>query len=89
MTDYVKVPYAELYQRATRIRQEADTIRAEIKTMRESIESVEWIGKRADRFFRLWHETLPEMESWVSILDSFAAELEEQARRIQAVDEAF
>lgn len=89
MTDYVKIPYAELYQRASRIRQEADTIRAEIKQMRASIESIEWIGKRADRFFMLWHETLPEMESWVNTLETFAAELEDQARRIQAADEAF
>ena len=89
MTDYVKVPYAELMQRAARIRQEAETVRQEIKTLRETIESIEWMGKRADRFFQLWNETLPEMENWVIILDTFAAELEEQARRMQAADEAF
>lgn len=89
MVDYVKVPYAELLQRAARIRQEADTIRAEMKTLRETIESIEWMGKRADRFFQLWHETLPEMEQWVMILETFAAELEDQARRMQAADEAF
>jgi WXG100 family type VII secretion target len=89
MSDYVRIPYAELFQRASRIRQEAETIRLEIKVMRESIESIEWIGKRADRFFALWHETLPEMESWVLTLDQFADELEDQARRIQAADEAF
>lgn len=89
MPDYIKVPYAELFQRASRIRQEAETIRAEIKIMRESIENIEWIGKRADRFFALWHETLPEMENWVLTLEHFAAELEDQARRIQAADESF
>lgn len=89
MADYVKVPYAELLQRAARIRQEADTIRAEMKTLRETIESIEWMGKRADRFFQLWNETLPEMEQWVMILETFASELEDQARRMQAADEAF
>lgn len=89
MSDYIRIPYAELFQRASRIRHEAETIRLEIKVMRESIESIEWIGKRADRFFALWHETLPEMESWVLTLDQFADELEDQARRIQAADEAF
>ncbi len=89
MADYVKVPYAELLQRAARIRQEADAIRAEMKTLRETIESVEWMGKRADRFFTLWNETLPEMENWIAILETFAAELEDQARRMQAADEAF
>lgn len=89
MADYVKVPYAELIQRAARIRQEAETVRIEIKTLRDTIDGIEWIGKRADRFFTLWHETLPEMENWVTILDTFAAELEDQARRMQAADEAF
>jgi WXG100 family type VII secretion target len=89
MTDYIKVPYVELLQRAARIRQEAETIRAEMKTLRESIESIEWMGKRADRFFQLWHETLPEMEQWVVILETFATELEDQARRMQAADEGF
>lgn len=89
MADYVKVPYAELLQRAARIRQEAETVRTEIRTLRESIESIEWMGKRADRFFQLWHETLPEMENWVMILETFANELEDQARRMQAADEAF
>lgn len=89
MPDYVKVPYAELYQRASRIRQEADTIRGEITTLKQTLDSLQWMGKRADRFFTLWNETLPEMEQWVMTLDNFATELEDQARRIQAADEAF
>ena len=89
MTDFVKVPYAELYQRAGRIRQEAEIIRGEIKTLTETVENIQWIGKRADRFFALWHETLPEMEEWVRILEGFADSLEEQARRMQAADETF
>ncbi|MEL6148702.1 MAG: WXG100 family type VII secretion target [Chloroflexota bacterium] len=89
MTDYVKVPYVELLQRAARIRQEAETIKAEMRTLRDTIEGLEWMGKRADRFFSLWNETLPEMEQWVMILETFATELEEQARRMQAADEAF
>lgn len=89
MSDFVKVPYAELYQRATRIRQEADKIRAEIQTLKSTVETIEWIGKRADRFFTLWSETVPEMEQWVTILERFANELEDQARRMQFADEAF
>jgi WXG100 family type VII secretion target len=88
MSDLVKVPYTELFQRAARIRQEADTIRAEIKTLRSTVDSIQWIGKRADRFFTLWNETLPDMEQWVTILDGFANELEDQARRMQIADEA-
>lgn len=89
MSDFVKVPYAELYQRAARIRQEAQAIRTEIQTLSETIENIQWIGKRADRFFGLWDETRPEMENWVRILETFADSLEDQARRMQAADEAF
>lgn len=89
MSDYIKVPYTELLQRATRIRQESEIIRGEIRTLRATIESVQWMGRRADRFFVLWNETLPDMEAWVAILERFATELENQARRIQAADEAF
>ena len=89
MSDFVKVPYAELYQRAARIRQEAQAIRVEIQTLSETIENIQWIGKRADRFFGLWDDTRPEMETWVRILETFADTLEDQARRMQAADEAF
>ncbi len=89
MSDFVKVPYAELYQRASRIRQEAEAIRGEIQTLTETIENIQWMGKRADRFFALWDETRPEMVNWVEILERFADNLEEQARRMQAADEAF
>lgn len=89
MSDFVKVPYAELYQRAARIRQEAQAIRVEIQTLAETIENIQWIGKRADRFFGLWDDTRPEMENWVRILETFADTLEDQARRMQAADEAF
>lgn len=88
MTDLIKVPYTELFQRAARIRQEAETIRGEVKTLHSTVDSLQWIGKRADRFFSLWNETLPEMEQWVTILEGFATELEEQARRMQMADEA-
>lgn len=89
MTDFVKVPYAELFARAARVRQEADAVRAEIQRLSETVESIQWIGKRADRFFTLWEETRPEMENWVRVLEGFAAELEDQARRMQAADEGF
>lgn len=89
MSDFVKVPYAELLQRAARIRQEADSIRIEIKTLRDTVESIQWMGKRADKFFMLWNESHPEMENWVTMLENFAADLEDQARRMQAADETF
>jgi WXG100 family type VII secretion target len=89
MSDFVKVPYAELLQRAARIRQEAEIVRAEIQTLKETVESIQWIGKRAEKFFALWDETRPEMENWVQILETFANDLEDQARRMQAADEAF
>ena len=89
MSDFVKIPYAELLQRAARIRQEAETVRAEIQTLNQTVDSIHWIGKRADRFFVMWAEARPEMENWVKTLERFADELEYQARRIQAADEAF
>lgn len=89
MTDFIKVPYAELFQRATRIRQEAETIRAEVQKLKNTVDSVSWLGRRADRFFLLWNDSVPEMERWVTILEGFAGELEDQARRMQLVDEAF
>jgi WXG100 family type VII secretion target len=87
MTDYIRVPYAELLQRAARIRQEAEVIRAEIATLKHTVDDIQWLGRRADRFFRAWNETVPDMESWVAILEKFADELEDQARRMQAVDD--
>lgn len=87
MTDYIRVPYAELFQRAARIRQEADVIRTEIVTLKQTVDDIQWLGRRADRFFRTWQETVPDMEAWVAILERFADELEDQARRMQAVDE--
>jgi len=89
MSDWVRVPYAELVHRASRIRQEAETIRAEIRTLKAAVESVQWMGRRAERFFTVWNETVPEMEQWVAILESFASELEDQARRMQLADESF
>ena len=89
MSDFVKVPYVELYQRAIRIRQEAQAIRTEIRTLTETVENIQWIGKRASKFFALWDDTRPEMENWVRILENFADMLEDQARRMQAADEAF
>jgi WXG100 family type VII secretion target len=89
MTDLIKVPYTELYQRAARIRQEADAVRGEIQLLTETIESLQWMGKRADKFFAMWQETKPEMETWVQTLDNFANSLEAQARSMQAADEGF
>jgi WXG100 family type VII secretion target len=89
MTDLIKVPYSELYQRAARIRQEADAVRGEIQLLTETIESLQWMGKRADKFFAMWQETKPEMETWVQTLDNFANSLEAQARSMQAADEGF
>ena len=59
MSDLIKVPYTELFQRAARIRQEAETIRAEIDTLQQTVESVQWMGKRAERFFTLWNGLRP------------------------------
>ncbi len=89
MSDFVRVPYVELFQRASRIRQEADIIRAEIQTLTETVENIQWMGRRAERFFALWDDTRPEMEDWARILEGFAVSLEEQARRMQAADETF
>ena len=89
MADLIQVPYTELFQRATRIRQQAETVRGEIRTLQETVDSIQWIGNRAERFFGMWDEARPEMESWVTILESFASDLENQARRMQQADEAF
>jgi WXG100 family type VII secretion target len=89
MSDLIKVPYTELFQRATRIRQEADAVRTEIQLLTETVESIQWMGKRADKFFSLWQEAKPEMETWVQTLEAFAASLEQQARSMQAADEGF
>jgi WXG100 family type VII secretion target len=89
MTDFIKVPYTELYQRANRIRQQAEIVRAEIQTLAETVDSVQWMGRRAEKFFAMWEEARPEMESWATVLESFANDLENQARRMQAADESF
>ncbi|MDQ7024079.1 MAG: WXG100 family type VII secretion target [Anaerolineae bacterium] len=89
MSDFIRVPYVELYQRAARIRQEADSVRAEIQRLEEAVETVQWMGKRAERFFQMWERARPEMQQWVTALEAFARSLENQARRMQAADEAF
>lgn len=89
MTDLIRVPYTELLHRAGRIRQEAETIRREVQALKTTFDGLTWMGRRAERFFALWHETVPEMEQWASVLEAFATELEDQARRMQLADEAF
>jgi WXG100 family type VII secretion target len=89
MSDFIRVPYAELFQRAARIRQEAEAMRAEILRVKAQIEGLHWMGQRAERFFVAWAEALPDMERWVSVLDAFAEELEDQARRMQLADDSF
>ena len=89
MSDFIRVPYAELLQRAAHIRQEADNVRAEIQRLEEAVESLQWMGKRAQRFFQMWERARPEMQQWVTTLEAFASSLEAQARRMQAADEAF
>lgn len=89
MADLVQVPYTELFQRATRIRQQADLVNSEIENLASVVDGIQWIGTRAGRFFSMWAEAEPEMRSWVQILRSFADDLENQARRMQAADEAF
>lgn len=51
MADLIQVPYTELFQRATRIRQQAEIVRGEIRTLQETVDSIQWIGTRAERFF--------------------------------------
>jgi WXG100 family type VII secretion target len=89
MSDLIKVPYTELMQRASAIRQEAEATRAELQSLRQAIESIQWMGKRADRFFTMWEQSRPEMENWVLLLENLATSLEIQARRMQAADEGF
>ena len=54
MPDIVKVPYSELFQRAASIRQQADAVRREVVSLSETIGGIEWMGSRAERFFRMW-----------------------------------
>jgi WXG100 family type VII secretion target len=89
MSDMIRVPYSELFQRAASIRQQAEVVRQEINTLSQTVESINWMGRRAERFFNMWEEARPQMENWVTILTSFATDLENQARRMQTADEAF
>lgn len=89
MADLVRVPYSELLTRAAAIRQEAEATRAEIQSLRQAIDSIQWMGKRAERFFTMWEQARPEMENWVLLLENLAMSLEVQARRMQAADEGF
>ena len=89
MADMIKVPYGELFKRAQGIRQQADAVRNEIRTLSDTISGIQWMGKRAERFFQMWDEARPKMEEWAATLEGFAADLENQARRMQAADESF
>jgi WXG100 family type VII secretion target len=89
MSDLIRVPYTELFQRAASIRQQAEIVRQEINTLNETVQSINWMGRRAERFFNMWEEARPQMQNWVTILESFASDLENQARRMQTADESF
>jgi WXG100 family type VII secretion target len=89
MSDFIKVPYNELLTRAAAIRMEAEATRSELQSLRQAIDSVQWMGKRAERFFTMWEQSRPEMENWVLLLENLATNLEVQARRMQAADESF
>jgi WXG100 family type VII secretion target len=89
MADLIQVPYQELSQRAARIRQQAELVDGEINNLSNVVDSIQWIGTRAQRFFAMWDEAEPEMRSWVQILRSFADDLDNQARRMQAADQDF
>ncbi len=89
MSDIIRVPYTELFQRAAAIRQQAEVVRQEINTLDETVTSIDWMGQRAQRFFNMWEEARPQMQQWVTILESFATDLENQARRMQTADESF
>jgi WXG100 family type VII secretion target len=87
MNDVIRVPYTELLQRAGRIREQADAVRREIQQLTQAVESIDWVGSRAGRFFGMWADAKPEMQRWADALDGLAEELEAQARRMQATDE--
>ncbi|MBE2184521.1 MAG: WXG100 family type VII secretion target [Anaerolineae bacterium] len=89
MSDIIRVPYTELFQRAASIRQQAEVVRQEINTLDETVTSIDWMGQRAQRFFNMWEEARPQMQQWVTTLESFATDLENQARRMQTADESF
>ncbi len=89
MSDIIRVPYSELFQRAASIRQQAEVVRQEINTLDETVTSIDWMGQRAQRFFNMWEEARPQMQQWVTTLESFANDLENQARRMQTADESF
>jgi hypothetical protein len=61
MADMIKVPYGELFKRAQGIRQQADAVRNEIRTLSDTITSIQWMGKRAERFFQMWDEARPNL----------------------------
>jgi WXG100 family type VII secretion target len=89
MSSMIKVPYQEMQQRAGVIRQQASLVRAEVQALETNVDSVEWMGNRARRFFDMWEEARPMMLQWADILEAFADELEQQARRMEAVDNSF
>jgi WXG100 family type VII secretion target len=89
MADTIKGPDSELFKRAQAIRQQADAVRNEIRTLSDTITGIQWMGKRAERFFQMWDEAKPKMEEWAATLEGFATDLENQARRMQTADESF
>jgi WXG100 family type VII secretion target len=89
MADLIKVPYSELFQRASVIRSKADLVRGEIKKLDGTVANIQWMGQRAQKFFDMWAQAKPDMEAWATILDNFANDLETQARKMQAADERF
>jgi len=85
----IKVPYVEMQQRAATIRQQATLVRAEVEALDNNVKSVNWIGNRASHYFSMWEQARPQMLQWAQILDAFADELDQQAKRMEIVDNSF
>jgi len=82
----ISVPYNDMLTAARSLREQANIIRVEIQRLDEAVHNIQWMSTRAQGFFQSWDSQRPNMNNWATKLESFALELETQARNMQAAD---
>lgn len=86
MTTY-QIPWQEMIQRASAMRDQAQTIQGEINRINGTVESLDWMGNWAQAFFRDWENTArPAMEQMVTTLNQVADDLESHAIIARDID---
>lgn len=77
------VPVPELFQRSAALKEQAQLVRTTINNIDTTVKSLEFMGKSATKFFNEWDAAMPQMRNWADIVDAFADDMHDQAKRME------